>query len=66
MRSEPRLKWTIISLGIFGAAMFYGDSMITPAITVLSAIGGPGDRDPPAFTPYVIPIATRVILAGSS
>src|SRR3954452_21077813 len=40
VRDRPTLKWTIISFGIFGAAMFYGDSMITPAITILSAMEG--------------------------
>src|SRR5689334_14413805 len=40
VRNRPVLKWTVISFGIFGAAMFYGDSMITPAITILSAMEG--------------------------
>src|SRR5438477_7963894 len=39
-QGKPRLKWTVIGIGIFGAAMFYGDSMITPAISVLSAVEG--------------------------
>ena len=39
-RRLPRLRWTIIGIGMFGAAMFYGDSMITPAISVLSAVEG--------------------------
>jgi KUP system potassium uptake protein len=56
----PRLKWTIIGIGIFGAAMFYGDSMITPAITVLSAAEGLETYNP-AFEPYVIPFALVVI-----
>src|SRR5438045_3850075 len=37
---RPRLRWTIIGIGMFGAAMFYGDSMITPAISVLGAMAG--------------------------
>jgi KUP system potassium uptake protein len=57
---RTRLKWTIISLGIFGAAMFYGDSMITPAITVLSAMEGLKDYSP-ALGPYVIPGTIAVI-----
>ncbi|MBT8768664.1 potassium transporter Kup [Pseudomonas sp. DB1] len=36
----PRLKLVLVLLGLFGAALFYGDSMITPAISVLSAIEG--------------------------
>ena len=54
------LKWTVISLGVFGAAMFYGDSMITPAVTVLSAIEGLEEYSP-RFAPYVIPITLGVI-----
>jgi KUP system potassium uptake protein len=59
-RGRPRLKWTIIGIGIFGAAMFYGDSMITPAITVLSAVEGL-EVATPVFAPYVIPVALGVI-----
>jgi KUP system potassium uptake protein len=55
-----RLKWTIIGIGIFGAAMFYGDSMITPAVTVLSAAEGLEIYNP-AFGPYVVPFAILVI-----
>jgi len=36
----PRLKKVLVLLGLFGAALFYGDSMITPAISVLSAVEG--------------------------
>ncbi|APV50335.1 potassium transporter Kup [Betaproteobacteria bacterium GR16-43] len=57
---EPRLKWTIISIGILGAAMFYGDSMITPAVTVLSAVEGLSVATP-TFTPYVVPIVIGII-----
>jgi KUP system potassium uptake protein len=35
-----RMRWVLVVLGIFGAALFYGDSMITPAISVLSALEG--------------------------
>ena len=59
---HPRLRWTIIGFGIFGAAMFYGDSMITPAITVLSAAEGLETYNA-AFGPYVIPFAL-VVIAG--
>ena len=37
---NPRVSWVITLLGIFAAALFYGDSMITPAISVLSAVEG--------------------------
>jgi KUP system potassium uptake protein len=39
-KSHPRLKVAILLLGLCGTALFYGDSMITPAISVLSAIEG--------------------------
>jgi KUP system potassium uptake protein len=60
VRNKPTLKWTIISFGIFGAAMFYGDSMITPAITILSAMEGLQEYSP-KLEPYVIPFALAVI-----
>ncbi|MEO7743888.1 MAG: potassium transporter Kup [Usitatibacter sp.] len=59
-RQKPVLKWTIISIGVFGAAMFYGDSMITPSISVLSAIEGLEEYSP-KFAPFVIPITLAVI-----
>jgi KUP system potassium uptake protein len=60
VRREPRLKWFIIALGIFGASMFYGDSMITPAISVLSAVEGL-EVATPAFSHFVIPIALGIL-----
>jgi KUP system potassium uptake protein len=60
--NRPRLKWTIIGIGIFGAAMFYGDSMITPAVTTLSAVEGL-EVGTPVFAPFVIPI-TLAVMAG--
>ncbi len=55
-------RWLLIILGLFGAALLYGDGMITPAISVLSAVEGLGVATP-LFTAYVIPI-TIVILIG--
>jgi len=60
--SERRARWWLVGLGIFGAAMFYGDGMITPAISVLSAVEGL-DVMTPALKPYVVPI-TLVVLIG--
>ncbi len=37
---DRQARWWLVGLGIFGAAMFYGDGMITPAISVLSAVEG--------------------------
>ncbi len=59
---NPRLTWVITLLGIFAAALFYGDSMITPAISVLSAVEGL-EIITPTLKPYVIPI-TLIILTG--
>ena len=61
-RRYLRLRWTIIGIGIFGAAMFYGDSMITPAISVLSAIEGLAVAAP-TLAHFVIPL-TLGVLAG--
>lgn len=56
-------KWhvTLLVLGLFGAALFYGDGVITPAISVLSAIEGL-EVATPAFTPFVVPITLVVLL----
>ncbi len=62
LHHEPKKRWYVITLGIFGAAMFYGDSMITPAISVLSAVEGL-EIATPLFARWVIPI-TLVILTG--
>ncbi|NMF91573.1 potassium transporter Kup [Aromatoleum petrolei] len=59
---EGRKAWVLSSLGVFGAALFYGDGMITPAISVLSAVEGL-EVATPAFAPYVLPIAL-VVLVG--
>ena len=52
----------IIAMGIFGAALLYGDGIITPAISVLSALEGLSIATP-LFEPYVLPLAI-VILVG--
>ena len=57
-------KWAkgIVLLGVFATALFYGDSMITPAISVLSAVEGLTTVQP-GFQPFVVPTAI-VILVG--
>jgi KUP system potassium uptake protein len=55
-------RTVLLSLGIFGAALLYGDGMITPAITVLGAVEGLRVATP-FFSPYVVPV-TVVILVG--
>ena len=61
-RSKTRTTAVLASLGIFGAALFLGDSMITPAISVLSAVEGLKVIDP-SFDDWIIPI-TAVIIVG--
>jgi len=51
----------LVLLGIFGAALLYGDGMITPAITVLSAIEGLNVATP-VFERYVVPITVGILL----
>jgi KUP system potassium uptake protein len=58
-RSE---NWLLVVLGIFGAALLYGDGIITPAISVLGAIEGLNVATP-LFAPYVVPV-TIVIIVG--
>jgi KUP system potassium uptake protein len=59
-RSERR-RWWLVGLGIFGAAMFYGDGMITPAISVLSAVEGL-EIITPALHPFVVPVTLAIIV----
>ena len=60
-RGQRRYIW-IMAAGLVGAALFYGDGVITPAITVLGAVEGLKVATP-LFEPYVIPISL-VLLAG--
>ncbi|MBX3585140.1 MAG: potassium transporter Kup [Ramlibacter sp.] len=57
---KPRLRQWLLAVGIFGTSLFYGDGVITPAISVLSAVEGL-EVVSPAFTRYVIPL-TLVVL----
>ncbi|MDX9836113.1 MAG: potassium transporter Kup [Azoarcus sp.] len=56
-----RKAWWLSVLGVFGAALFYGDGMITPAISVLSAVEGL-EIATPAFRPFVLPIALALLI----
>lgn len=62
VKDKPGLRSVLLGVGIFGTALFYGDGIITPAISVLSAVEGL-EVVAPAFKSYVIPI-TLVILFG--
>ncbi|WP_062014838.1 potassium transporter Kup [Aureimonas sp. AU4] len=53
---------TIMILGIMGAALFYGDAILTPAVSVLSAVEGLKVTTP-GLDPYIVPIALAIIVA---
>ncbi len=55
------VRSTLIVLGVFGAALLYGDGMITPAISVLSAVEGL-EIATPFFKPYVIPLTIVILI----
>jgi KUP system potassium uptake protein len=58
-------KWrrpTIVAVGLFGAALIYGDGAITPAISVLSALEGL-NMATPGLQPYVVPAAVAILVA---
>jgi KUP system potassium uptake protein len=59
---KPRAHRVLLFMGILGAALFYGDGIITPSISVLSAIEGL-EVATPAFKPYIVPI-TLAVLTG--
>ena len=61
VRSRPQLRNALLLLGVFGATLFYGDSVITPAISVLGAMEGL-EVLAPALKPYVVPISVLIIL----
>lgn len=56
-----RLRTTLLAIGVFGAALFYGDAVLTPAISVLSAVEGL-EVGTAAFKPYIVPIATGILV----
>ncbi len=60
-RTQKRYLW-IMAAGLVGAALFYGDGVITPAISVLSAVEGLKVATP-FFEPYVIPISLVLLTA---
>src|SRR5262249_44650880 len=62
IRKTPHWRMPLILIGVFGASLFYGDAVLTPAISVLSAIEGL-EVGTSAFKPYVVPIAVGVLLA---
>ena len=63
-RKTEGASWTapIVLLGVFATALFYGDSMITPAMSVLSATEGLSYISP-SFEPFILPIALAILIA---
>jgi KUP system potassium uptake protein len=58
---RPKVRYTLLMLGVAGAALFLGDAVITPAISVLSAIEGL-ELKAPGLAPYVIPITIAIVI----
>ena len=62
VKEHPRLRGILLMVGVFGVALFFGDGIITPAISVLSAVEGL-EIVTPAAKPYVVPISLAVLVA---
>ncbi len=62
VKDKPALRRRLLIVGMFGAALFYGDGVITPAISVLSAVEGL-EIISPKFTKYVVPLTLVILLA---
>src|SRR6478609_1285867 len=64
-KAGSKRSTAVFFLGVIGAALFYGDGIITPAISVLSAVEGM--KDAPhvghALTPYILPISAGILVA---
>ena len=62
VKDKPKLRRILLIIGIFGTSLFYGDGVITPAISVLSAVEGL-EVVSPAFAQGVIPITLAILFA---
>ena len=62
VKNHPEWTRTLLLVGGFGAALFYGDAVLTPAISVLSAVEGL-EVGTSALKPYVVPISVGVLVA---
>jgi KUP system potassium uptake protein len=60
--TSSRRPLILVLMGLFGASLLYGDSIITPAISVLSAVEGLNVATP-LFQPYIIPIVVAILVA---
>jgi KUP system potassium uptake protein len=59
--NRPRTRRALTAAGLFGAALFYGDGIITPAISVLSAVEGL-EIAAPGLKPFVVPVTVAVLV----
>jgi KUP system potassium uptake protein len=60
VRERPALRRTLMTVGLFGTAVFFGDGVITPAISVLSAVEGL-EVVAPALHGFVVPVTLIVL-----
>src|SRR5450830_518306 len=61
VKDRPKARHLLVMAGVFGVALFFGDGIITPAISVLSAVEGL-EILTPAAKPYVVPISLAVLV----
>lgn len=61
VKKHPRMSWVVVMVGLAGASLFFGDSVITPAISVLSAVEGL-QLASPAFAQWVLPVAVVILV----
>jgi KUP system potassium uptake protein len=62
VKESGKVSGVLMMLGIFGACMFYGDAVITPAMSVISAVEGL-EIAAPKLSPYVLPITIVILIA---
>jgi KUP system potassium uptake protein len=62
VRARPKLRNALLVVGVFGASLFYGDAVLTPAISVLSAVEGVAVGEP-SLAPFAVPISVAILVA---
>jgi len=62
IRPHPEWRIPLLLIGVFGASLFYGDAVLTPAVTVLGAMEGL-EVGTKALKPYIVPVSVCVLLA---
>jgi KUP system potassium uptake protein len=61
VKDRPRVGAALLPIGVFGASLFYGDAVLTPAISVLSAVEGL-EVGTDAFKPFIVPISVGILV----